>query len=260
MKRTNAPAFTLIELLVVISIISLLISILLPALASSRLTAQRVKCLANIRGFGQIMTMYTTDHQEYLVRAQQKYVQDGVGPTLTNFDYTYAQPLGGLTRSGYLPTYSDAGRQLLACPDASSYWGAQWNFGLRTNYALNANLIYSKHIYGSTPTEFYTRITDSRIAQRPSETGWAIDQGRSGSPGAQSWPYTAAQRHRIKVYAGGSSGNDGHAEWLHLGRTANVLYFDGHAGNVPYEVSIWNSVSSTQQTNQNGDPNIRLYW
>ncbi len=55
--------FTLIELLVVISIISLLIALLLPALALARQTAQRIACASQMRQNGINHLMYADAHR-----------------------------------------------------------------------------------------------------------------------------------------------------------------------------------------------------
>ena len=65
MKRTQA--FTLIELLVVIAVIAALMGILMSVLHSSRLSALRIKCLANMRNMEMAHWMYMTEWDGCLV-------------------------------------------------------------------------------------------------------------------------------------------------------------------------------------------------
>lgn len=57
-STNNGRAFTLIELLVVISIIALLISILLPALRSARLSSQSLMAKTNLKQIGVVASIY----------------------------------------------------------------------------------------------------------------------------------------------------------------------------------------------------------
>lgn len=70
--RSRSRAFTLIELLVVISIIAMLIAILLPSLAAARMSAQRVKCMSQLRQVFLGAAYYTVDfNNRYPVQSFQ---------------------------------------------------------------------------------------------------------------------------------------------------------------------------------------------
>lgn len=140
--------FTLIELLVVISIVALLISILLPALAKARNSANNVDCLTRVKQLGLIFMLYEQD---------QKVLPVGLSPTggWLNRVWSYL-PHGGMHDEAGA-TYPTKGN-ILYCPrfpasgdvwsDPYAHSGTGW---LKVHYGMNValELISSDKIYGT---------------------------------------------------------------------------------------------------------------
>ena len=103
--------FTLVELLVVIAIISILISLLLPALARARSLANQVLCASNQRQIGVAMYQWADDHNGFApgcglgfgLGAGQLVPVAGVG------NVTYASPNPGWHYAYQLPSRTASG-------------------------------------------------------------------------------------------------------------------------------------------------------
>jgi prepilin-type N-terminal cleavage/methylation domain-containing protein/prepilin-type processing-associated H-X9-DG protein len=64
--KTQPDGFTLVEILVVISIISILMSILLPTLSNAREQGRRVDCMSNLKQFTLAWNLYAMDNDDKL--------------------------------------------------------------------------------------------------------------------------------------------------------------------------------------------------
>jgi prepilin-type N-terminal cleavage/methylation domain-containing protein/prepilin-type processing-associated H-X9-DG protein len=83
--KPQRHAFTLIELLVVIAIISILMAVLMPSLQRVKSQAQEMRCRANLRQYGVVMSMYLDD-------------ADGRFPSAWRSLVTNEHPVGGYER------------------------------------------------------------------------------------------------------------------------------------------------------------------
>jgi len=78
-SKHGGRGFTLVELLVVISIMSLLVAILMPALASARSGAREVACRSNVRQLLLANIGYASENDGYYVAAASDIWEDGGG-------------------------------------------------------------------------------------------------------------------------------------------------------------------------------------
>ena len=205
-SRVKSRTFTLIELLVVIAIIGILASMLLPALSMAKKSAGRIQCASNMKTAATSVQLYANAFDSYIVQFSGTIVEWSIDHKL------WMQYLGYL-KMGYPSKLSGLSREMAPyqCPEVprSVYTNSDkgyycWTFNQYSAYNSNS-----------------TNWKNFRSIHTPSGTLFLADVADTTNPKTFNYGYllysnpeTNTTRARITA--------------RHGGRTANILYFDGH--------------------------------
>jgi len=117
MKKRSG--FTLIELLVVIAIIALLMSILMPALSRVRKQARTTACLAQLKQWGLLFSLYCQDNDGYFFSGEVNGNRGSVVATIGGVTKSWNTGSGGFWRLVMLPYTANMAEKMWLCPQAT---------------------------------------------------------------------------------------------------------------------------------------------
>mgnify|MGYP000021280001 FL=1 len=236
--------FTLVELLVTIAVIAILAGMLLPALNKARDTAYGASCLSNLKQLGTGMDMYIGDSDDFYPMLRY------ANPASTA-DYDTTIFWGWTLATGKYITAS-----LVLCPARRNAAENYYSKGLRSkNPTSRPNYWYATE-YGASARVLPDNILNYKVRKnslkRPSTTILMADSIRKATTG-ELFGY-------FGIYAPSNFGNlTNGAFWLaHRNNTqVNIVYADGHAGNVVSRVPGEEGVTELYQTTLKDE---HMYW
>lgn len=210
----RAAGFSLVELLVVLAIISGALAWLLPAVANMRGAAERTVCASNMRQIGQALFMYSNDNSGWIPRGTA-----GWTPQFGKW---------ALLIQPYLNKPTVAEDQLYRVPVFQC--PSHPRRDMPTGFVINGF-----HV-DPLPLSIQPGPTRLVAIRRASELGLLFDAHNDFRLHNQNDPPEADGMLDIMLHDINDISQlpDGYAHRVsddrHVGRTANVLFFDGHVG------------------------------
>ena len=249
----QSKGFTLIELLVVISIISLVLAVLMPALNTVKAAARSVCCMSNIRQIGVAFNCFGVDNNGQIIRACDLRESDSGQLQAWNFAL-----IPYVNQQNSQDAFEDC-IEVFFCPaDKDPFplgYGSYCHDVPFTSYALNGCYVEAKSVrpelkLGPAGGFRYTQIKQPSLCMLMVETSYSYQIYDVDNPNVSGFGLVQGGHHRQTSGFFHNEGMnlmlvDGHAEKI-KGRKADIVQSSWDVD----EYSFWDNITLPDSSNE----------